>query len=154
MLGGSISLNPFTPFQSKPLQQSQLWRETCSDCHSAWHPSLLPARSWKKLFKNQNQHFGEDLFLDQPDITRLLKFALANSADHGFTEPARKINASIAPDQTPLRIIDTPYWKDKHGEIGPSIWKRKSVGAKSNCAACHSDTRQGLFDDNAMKVPH
>ncbi len=148
------TLNPFTSFTSKPLQQSPLWQETCADCHMSFHPSLLPARSWKKIFAEQNDHFGEDLFLDKPDLNTLLKFALANSAEHGMSEPARKINASTDPETTPIRITDTPYWQHKHDEIGASIWKRKSVSSKSNCAACHRDARQGLFEDNAMHVPN
>jgi len=152
-LDGKRPLNPLSAFQSEPPQQSQLWKDNCADCHMTWHPSLLPARSWEKLFKEQNQHFGEDLFLEKTTIDKLLKFALANSADQGLTEAARKINASIDSSTTPLRITDTPYWQDKHEEIGAAIWKRKSVGGKSNCIACHRGADLGLFDDGAMHVP-
>ncbi len=153
-LNGADPFHPLQAFQHKPLQQSQLWNESCADCHMTWHPSLLPARSWKKILAEQSDHFGEDLFLEKKDADKLLKFALANSAEHGLTEPARKINASIDPQVTPLRITETPYWQDKHDEIGTSVWKRQLVSSKSNCAACHSDARQGLFEDSAMHIPN
>jgi len=56
-----------------------------------------------------------------------------------------KINRSIDPRETPLRISSTPYWKDKHGDISGQAWNSPRVGSRANCLACHQDAERGLF---------
>lgn len=140
-------------FRGPALAQSTLWNDTCGECHLAFHPSLLPRRSWQRLLAHTDNHFGEDLVLDPATLTPLRRFALANAADAGATEPARKILRSLAPDQAPLRITQTPYWRRKHKHIDAAVWKRDSVGSPMNCGACHSDAKRGWFEDDAMRVP-
>ncbi len=140
-------------FRGPSLPQSALWNDTCGECHLAFHPSLLPRRSWERLLGNSADHFGEDLALDAQDLAELRRFAVANSAETGASEPARKILRSLGPDQRPLRITETPYWRRKHEGIDAAVWKRDSVGGPMNCGACHSDARQGWFEDDAMQIP-
>lgn len=56
-----------------------------------------------------------------------------------------KINRSIDPRETPMRITATPYWKGKHGHLSASVWQSPQVGSKANCAACHKNAERGLF---------
>jgi len=144
---------PYLPFKGPELVQNELWQEECSDCHFAFHPSLLPARSWQLIFKQQNEHFDDDLDLDEETVTELLAYATANSADQEQIEPAWRMNSSIASNDTPLRITDVRYWKRKHEEIAADVWKRSSVKSKANCAACHLDAEQGTFEDADMRIP-
>ncbi len=145
--------DPYLPFVGPELADDPLWREECGSCHLAFHPGLLPARSWRKMLKQQQNHFGEDLFLDAETITRLEHFAVANAAEQGNTEAAWKINRSIPERETPLKITETIYWKRKHRELPEAVWRHESVNGRSNCAACHKDAGRGTFEDAAMSLP-
>ena len=144
---------PFLAFKHEPLVLNEAWQTECSDCHLAFHPSLLPARSWQVLFDQQNDHFGDDLALDQDTVDELLAFAKQNSSDQGATEPAHKITRSVPADQAPIRITDVRYWKKKHDDIDEKFWRSTKVKSKANCAACHLDAKEGWFEDSNMRLP-
>ena len=140
-------------FVGPKLADNALWREECGSCHLAFHPSLLPQRSWARLMSEQKQHFGSELALDAPTTAALLNFLTANSAEQHKTEPATKIDLSIRAGTTPLRITETPYWVKKHGDIEAAGWQSPKVKSRSNCGACHLDAEAGTFEDGAMQLP-
>ncbi len=144
---------PYLPFVGKALPDNKTWRSECGSCHLAYHPTLLPARSWKTLMDRQQDHFGEALGLDATATAGILKFLQDNSAETGMTEPAFKINRSIPEDSTPLRITETGYWIEKHRDVTNGAWRNPKVGSKANCGACHLDAEQGTFEDAAMRLP-
>ncbi len=144
---------PFRPFEGPQLARNDTWSSECGDCHLAFHPNLLPARSWRRLLAEQDRHFGEDLGLDPETIDTLRVFAVDNAADLWRTEAARKVGRSIAATDTPLRVTATAYWRAKHQEIDPRYWKRADVRSRANCAACHLDADLGTFEDAAMHLP-
>jgi cytochrome b len=144
---------PTVAFVGPKLADNAQWREECGSCHLAFHPSLLPARSWTRLMKEQAQHFGADLAFDAPTSAALLAFMTANSADQKKTEAAFKIGKSLPADAVPLRITETPYWIKKHHDITDAQWKQPQVKSKANCAACHQDAEAGTFEDGAMQMP-
>ncbi len=143
----------FRPFIGTQLAQDPTWQEECADCHLAYHPSLLPARSWNRLLRGQSDHFGEDLGLDEDTLAALWRFAAANSADKRLTEPARKIESSLSAGRTLLRVTRTPYWKRKHAGISKRVWERADISGRGNCAACHRDAQSGTFEDGYMHIP-
>jgi cytochrome b len=136
------------------LADNAQWRNECGSCHLAFHPSLLPARSWQAIMDGQQQHFGSDLSLDAPTIVALLAYARLNSAEHHQTEPATKIDLSLQADSVPLRITQAPYWVKKHRRIADADWQSAQVKSKANCGACHEDAEAGTFEDGAMQVPN
>jgi len=144
---------PFIPFKSPPLATNETWESECGDCHLAFHPSLLPARSWKLMMEQQAEHFDEDLDLDEETVQEISDFMLANSAENGITEVSHKVNSSVPVTESPLRITETKYWKKKHKEIDEKYWKSKNVNSKANCAACHLDAKTGWFEDSNMRLP-
>ena len=144
---------PYLPFVGKTLPGNTVWRAECGSCHLAYHPTLLPARSWTRLMQQQDRHFGESLGLDATTTAEILAFLQKYSADTELTEPAYKIKRSIPPDMTPLRITETGYWIDKHRDIPEQSWRHPKVGAKGNCGACHLDAESGTFEDAAMRLP-
>ena len=153
---GGTAGTPRTPavaFVGPKLADNAQWREECGSCHLAFHPSLLPGRSWTRIMSEQKQHFGSDLALDAPTTTALLTFLVANSAEQRKTEPATKIELSIKVDATPLRITETPYWVKKHRDITAAVWQSPKVKSRTNCAACHLDAEAGTFEDAAMRLP-
>lgn len=149
---GSIAA-PHVAFVGPKLADNAQWRDECGSCHVAFHPSLLPSRSWTRLMAEQQQHFGADLALDAPTMSALLAFMRENSADRHQTEPAYKIEQSLKPDAVPLRITETPYWVKKHSDIPAADWQSPAVKSKANCAACHLDAEAGTFEDAAMRMP-
>jgi hypothetical protein len=140
-------------FVGKQLPDNKLWRDECGSCHAAFYPALLPTRSWQKMMAEQDRHFGSDLGLDAATTAEVLKFMVDNSADKHLVEAAFKIEQSIPKEAAPLRITETPYWVEKHHEIGTADWANPLVLSKSNCAACHSDADDGTFEDGAMQIP-
>ncbi len=144
---------PYLPMVGPALPADPVLREECGGCHLAYHPSLLPARSWTRMMALQADHFGEDLALTQEDAESILGFQMANSAERASTEAAWKINRSISADQAPLRITETGYWKRKHREIESVVWDGSAVNGRWNCDACHLDAAQGTFEDGAMILP-
>lgn len=140
-------------FVGPKLPDNSKWREECGACHLAFHPNLLPARSWKRLMAEQTKHFGTDLAFDPPTSAALLAFMAANAAESSPTEAAFKINRSIQSSESPLRITETPYWVDKHSDISETDWRLPLVKSRINCTACHLDAEAGTFEDAAMKIP-
>lgn len=152
-LGDAGLESPHVAFVGRPLADDPVWREECGSCHLAFHPNLLPARSWKLIMAGQGEHFGTDLALDAPTAAAVLAFLVRNAAENSSTEAAFKINRSIPTGVTPLRITETPYWVEKHRDIRESDWQLPQVKSKSNCAGCHLDAVAGTFEDAAMRIP-
>jgi cytochrome b len=149
---GSL-MTPKVAFVGPKLADNAQWRNECGSCHLAFHPTLLPSRSWQRLMSEQNQHFGADLGLDAPTSAALLAFMTANAAELHQTEPATKIDLSVKAELAPLRITETPYWVKKHRDIAEADWNSPLVKSRSNCAACHLDAEAGTFEDAAMRLP-
>ena len=143
----------FTPFKSPKLPDNEVWRETCGECHLAYHPTLLPARSWQRMLAEQHEHFEEDLDLDDEILVEVQTFLVANAAESELTEAAWNINSSIPLEDSPLSITKTAYWKKQHQNIAKEIWQHPEVNFKGNCGACHLDAEQGTFEDAAMRLP-
>lgn len=144
---------PYTPYVGPQLAQSDEWNDACGECHLPYHPSLLPATSWVKLFEQQGNHFDEDLDYAREYAQLLEEFAIQNSADKQQTEAAKFISITTPEDFTSLRITDTPYWKTEHKSIPATVWKTRQVNGFSECEACHKDALEGTFEDGAMDLP-
>ena len=144
---------PNTAFIGPRLADDPLWRDECGSCHLAFHPNLLPARSWGKIMAEQSTHFGTDLAFDGEIKEAVRKFLLQNAAENSHTEAAFKILRSLGPEVTPLRVTETPYWVRKHEEITAGDWALPQVKNKINCGACHLDAEAGTFEDAAMRIP-
>lgn len=143
----------YQPYKGPVLPENALWREACGECHFAYHPTLLPKRSWEKMFATLDKHFGDALDLDQETIDELLPFHLDNAAEALLSEPGRKILFYTPEQETPLRVTETHYWVKKHEEIDKDYWKHKTVKTKGNCSACHLDAKQGTYEDSDMRLP-
>lgn len=144
---------PYLPFVGPQLTSNEMWQSECSDCHLAYHPSLLPARSWQQLLTEQADHFGDDLALDEETLAELTTFATHHAAETEVTEVAWKMSHTIPAHETPLAITKTVYWKKQHREIADAVWQQSNINTKANCPACHLDAKQGTFEDGAMRIP-
>lgn len=144
---------PHVKFVGAKLADNAHWREECGSCHVAFHPNLLPSRSWNALMAGQAQHFGSDLALDPAVSAAILTFLSANAADSHPTEASFKITRLLKETETPLRITETAYWVKKHRAITVAQWQSPAIKSKTNCVACHRDAEQGTFQDAAMHIP-
>ena len=145
--------HPYRPFKGPQLADNPLWREVCGECHLAFHPNLLPARSWDRLLDEQADHFGEDLALDADTVEEIRRFLTAHAAEQRRTEAAYDIMESLRPDETPLSIVKTDFWKKEHEDIDDAYWTSSKVQNRINCPACHLDAGDGTFEDSSMRLP-
>lgn len=129
------------------------WLEECAGCHNAFHPTLLPAESWKKVMRGLDDHFGEAVELDAAAAVEIERFLLSASAERSTTEASRKLLRSLNGLPATDRITDIPYWKAKHADIDEQVFKRKSVVSRSNCIACHPGAEPGSFEDHDIAIP-
>ena len=127
------------------------YRAACGECHYAYHPTLLPARSWRGLMAGLADHFGEDASLDGATAREVTDYLTTHSAETRDTEAANRFRA-VTGDR-PWRITATPFWRRKHGGIAAPVFARRAVGAASNCPACHLDAETGLFADQKIAIP-
>lgn len=145
--------HPYQPFAGVSLPDSESWRTECGSCHQAYHPQLLPARSWQRMMDQQDDHFGESLGLDEETLAELLQFHEVNAADHPVMEAAWYMTHTLGNDEAPLRITETPYWRKTHSDIPDTLWKEPQVNGRGNCAACHTDAERNTFSDAAIRLP-
>ncbi len=133
------------------MSANKTYASECGDCHFAYHPSLLPANSWRKLMAGLSGHFGEDASLDKDTTQELSAWLQKYASERWDTEAANNLRQVAAAD--PLSITASAYWKQRHSEIAKSVFARKAIGSKGNCIACHKDARTGRFDDQQISIP-
>jgi len=144
---------PYLPFVDASLQQNEEWHDNCSSCHVAYHPSLLPLHSWQQLFDEEMHHFGEGLYLDIETMVVLRDYASKNSAEYSKREVSWRTLKSLGHDEHPVRISETPYWKEVHKNISKETWEQPPVYGKADCGACHMDAETGGFMNGGMHLP-
>ncbi|RXJ67968.1 hypothetical protein CRV08_09165 [Halarcobacter ebronensis] len=124
----------------------------CSDCHNLFPPYLLPSASWKKMFKNQHEHYGEDLELEDSLVKKIENFMVTRSAEFSTQESAYEINKELK-NSSEYTITKTNYWKIIHKDIKKDIFENNIVERKSNCVACHKDFEKGIIYDINITYP-
>lgn len=127
------------------------WREECASCHFAYPPELLPTRSWSRLLDEQQQHFGEDLGLSAA-ATQALREAAAG-ADQARRWAGLALRASVAANDAPQRITETPMWRERHEAIDAAVFKAPTVAGRHNCEACHLDAASAIFSPRVIRIP-
>jgi cytochrome b len=140
---------PYVPFAFAPLAQLDAWNKECGGCHLAYHPSILPARSWDALLREQHAHFGEDLDLDDDTVRVLHDYATVQAAESHATPLAWKIDSTTPAQAILLRVTDAGYWKRRHAQLGEDDWSRTKRFA---CDGCHLDAAAGSFLPGAIRV--
>jgi cytochrome b len=147
----AMTLAARPPWGVPQMAANVAWARECAACHIAFHPSLLPAKSWSEIMDRLDDHFGEDASLDAVATTEIKSFLIANAAEAWDTLPANRLR--LVDEKRPLEITATPFWTRLHGDIPEGTFKAKPVGARQNCAACHSDAATGLFAPQNIAIP-
>lgn len=137
--------------------ENALYKEECSACHFLYQPWLLPSKSWKLMMDNSEDHFGEDLALEEEDLREILAYLVENA-----TEKSRARNEWVGSvgkimrgmrGQTPESIRSVPYIKRKHRKIKAAVFERSAIKSFSNCVACHRTAGKGNYDEDNVKIP-
>ena len=135
-----------------PVTNENVVRE-CSDCHLLYRPEMLPAASWKMIMGNLTNHFGEDATLPEPLRTEIEAYHMANASDVSRHRRAQKFLEGVDLTNPPKKITDTPRFIRKHDELDPAVFASKGVGSKARCDACHLGAKDGVFDEDNVKIP-
>lgn len=126
---------------------NQMVKDECGSCHMAFQPQMLPKKSWKKIMETLDEHFGEDVSLDEKSSQKIKRYMMKNAADAGWF--SGRFMRGIDGDYAPIRITETPYWIREHNHEVPSYaWSDPKVKSKSNCLACHQAANKGNYDDD------
>lgn len=129
--------------------QGTAWGRECGSCHLAYPPPLLPARSWRRMFDEQERHFGEDLALDTAAVAKLLAEA-AHAPPRSWA--AATLAASAPGDTAPLRITELPFWRRAHENVEERDFEARANG-RHDCEACHHDAASGIFHPRMIRIP-
>ena len=131
-----------------------LYLQECGGCHFPYQPGLLPARSWNKLMGGLENHFGENAELPAGDAEALTDYLVRNAADHANFKRSRKIMNALPPGETPLRVSETPYFIDKHGQLSRAmVQDNPGVVSISRCGVCHTNADKGSFSESGVRIP-
>ncbi len=136
-----------------PAVTNETYKKNCGVCHFAYQPGLLPARSWAKIMDSSDGHPGGNLSIDEKSKSEIKKYLVQNSAEHSSAKRSKKILNSIGSD-TPVRISEIPYIKQKHREISQEVFSRKVIGSRANCVACHRSAAGGVYEDDDVVIPN
>lgn len=137
-----------------PMPDDPRYRAECGSCHTSYAPGLLPARSWKKMMAELDNHFGDDASLDTATREALTRELIRLAADSpGANVLMRRIASGFPPQATPQRISDSPFFRYMHDEVPERIWKRPSIGNRANCGACHRRAEEGRYLEREVRIP-
>ena len=135
--------------------KDEFYKAECASCHFAYQPGLLPAKSWRKLMGDLSNHFGTDASLEAADTQKILRYLVENSAEKNTQyKRSRRINDSIAKNETPIAVTKTRYFIRKHREIPKRLIVQKEVKSLANCMACHTTADKGVYSERAIKIPN
>lgn len=152
VLGGGLAGLAAVPPQGLPdMPRHAAFEKECGACHGLYHPSLLPAASWRGLMGTLADHFGEDASLPPDSATAIAAHLEAFAAEAWDTEAANRLRRVSA--EAPFSIVKTPFWQRRHREIPDAVFAAKPVSSKANCFACHRDAVSGRFADTAIHLP-
>lgn len=132
------------------VQTPAVYSSNCGECHHAHHPSLRGAASWRRIMAGLDDHFGEHASLGESPRKAIAGYLRANAAETFDTEASNLIGR---PETKTDRMTGTRAWIKRHKSIDGAVYRRKAVGSKVNCNACHTDAASGRYDDQAISIP-
>jgi len=135
----------------------QLYQDECEECHFAYQPGLLPAKSWEKLLTAEalHDHFGDNAEMEKDTLKAIRDYAVENAADKSWYKRSRKIAAAVTEGPAPLRITELRYIERKHRNLPEKMIKgNKGVKSLSYCDKCHTQADEGVFDTDTVAIPN
>jgi len=137
---------PAAADQVAPIRDT-LTREACGECHMAFQPAFLPARSWNRIMDTLSDHYGDRVSLKPEQAAQIRAVLEAGAADRTGGKVGRKVMAWVDPAGTPLRLTENPSFLHHH-DFPARVWTRPEVKVKSNCPACHQRAEAGDYEED------
>ncbi len=137
-------------------EEHKVYYTDCGDCHKTYPPYMLPARSWKRIIKDLDNHFGEEITeanISKEARTSILNYLTSNSSEYSTNKIAFRFINSLEKDEAPKAITKTDYWRDIHKNIDPKVFKSKKVKSRAYCWSCHEGFEQGIFKNEKISIP-
>jgi hypothetical protein len=119
------------------------YTQECASCHAAYPPGMLPAASWQRVMRGLDDHYGTDASLDAATVQQIGVWLQVHAGTY------KRVREEPPQD----RITRSAWFERKHRGIDASVWKLDSVKSPANCAACHTGTERGVYDDDQLKYP-
>jgi mono/diheme cytochrome c family protein len=119
------------------------YKQECAACHIAYPAGMLPPVSWQRVMGNLKQHYGADASLDEASVREISSWLNTHAGTYK--------RVSEAPPED--RITTSAWFVREHNEVPSGVWRRSSVGNKSNCAACHTKAEEGSFSERDIRIP-
>ena len=126
-----------------PVKVLPSYTAECAACHTAYPPGMLPAKSWQRIMKGLDQHYGSDASLDAKTVAEIGQWLQTHAGTY----------KRVAEEPPQDRLTKSVWFERKHRKIEPAVWQLPSVKSAANCAACHTGTDKGLFDDDHLQRP-
>ncbi|WP_300304106.1 cytochrome C [Ferrovibrio sp.] len=123
-----------------------LTQKVCGECHLAFPPGFLPARSWSALMADLSDHFGEEIVLPAGQAAQIEAYLVSHAGDAPGGGGLREFMRWVAPTGIPRRITENPAFLREH-DFPDRVWRDPKVVTRSNCLACHPGASRGWFDD-------
>jgi hypothetical protein len=104
---------------------------------------------------NLSNHFGTDASLDQEDFDKIYKYIMENSAEKAmnYKRSRRIVNSLASYTQDINSITKVPYIIRKHREIPKRLITQDKVKTLSNCTACHTTAKKGIYSERDIRIP-
>lgn len=122
-LGPVIPKNPYSvdPIPTRYIPGFESYIETCSGCHLAVPPEVLPLESWQEILRRPDQHYGVSV----PNINRFTQLLIWDYVST-YSRPL--------PPNTPVPVYTekSRYFKALH----PKVPLPAEVTTKT-CITCH-----------------
>ena len=135
-------------------EKNAAYENACASCHMLYMPSLLPARSWKKMMNQLDDHFGDNAEMNAKEATEISTYLQENAGDRVDNYYADAMTNLLKEDETPLRISDTAYYKLLHDTVHPSmVMGNPKVTSFGRCDACHREAIGGRFNKYSAQIP-
>ncbi|GEO80007.1 cytochrome C [Pararhodospirillum oryzae] len=120
----------------------------CGECHMAFQPAFLPARSWDKMMDTLDDHFGDNASLPADTTAAIRAYLTANAGDVRPQGLARSFMAWVEPGGAPQRLTENPDFRREHRKITAQKLQRSGALSIVNCPACHQGADRGWYDDD------
>lgn len=138
-----------------PKEKNVSYEQACASCHMLYAPSMLPSRSWDKMMKGLNHHFGDNAEVEKQTRQEISEYLQRNSADHVENIYSQGMKEFLRPDDETLRISETKYFKLLHDVVKPEMVSGNlEVRSIVRCEICHHEALEGRFNKFNVRIPN
>lgn len=140
--------------QTFPNVTHALWKEECGACHMLYSPGMLPARSWVRMMRELEDHFGDNASLLPEKAAEIREFLVNAAADNPqATLYMRRLASTIPATEAPQRFSESHFFHYIHDDIPKGVWERESIASPANCIACHPRAEEGRYPEREIRIP-